>query len=490
MEQPHRLGGDARGLLGRLGDHSVAGRQRRRDLTGEDRKRKVPRADGDKNASPVELERIELADRTRQRPRPGEVPRGDRAVVATEVGRLAHLGHTVGISLAGFAGEQRDQLRQPRLDGVGDRVQGLGARRSAGFVPGRLGASPRCERIVDIGDSGVCRRGAETACSERRHRLGEPRALGRDAEIDPGGAAALGQQEVARLGDSRVRATLGAHGRERIASHNFGRHVVVEQGVDERGVGAVLQEPSHEVGQQVLVAADRRIDPQRHVVPARGGGGVQRLAHAVQPLPLAADAAPFGQASDGGQSVGVVGGELAVERRRGGQQPVRAHQVREVGRGLGGVDRIVRPAADLGALDLGVPVGAFHQPHHQPPASATRQLGHLVDHRRAALLVGLDRQAESAPLGVQFRRFRQLLQQLQRERQPVGLLRIEGQVDVVLARRRDDPQDARIEFLEHPVLLRRLVARVQGRQLDRDAVAFLRSLPAGRLADGGDRIQV
>jgi hypothetical protein len=43
MEQPHGGGGDQRRLLGRLGEHGVAGGQRGGDLAGEDRQREVPR---------------------------------------------------------------------------------------------------------------------------------------------------------------------------------------------------------------------------------------------------------------------------------------------------------------------------------------------------------------------------------------------------------------------------------------------------------------
>ena len=38
--------------------------------------------------------------------------------------------------------------------------------------------------------------------------------------------------------------------------------------VDERRVGAVLQQPPHEVGQQVLMTADRRVDAARAVLPS------------------------------------------------------------------------------------------------------------------------------------------------------------------------------------------------------------------------------
>ena len=45
LQHAHRLGGDQRRLLGRLGQHRVAGGQRRGHLAGEDGQREVPRAD-------------------------------------------------------------------------------------------------------------------------------------------------------------------------------------------------------------------------------------------------------------------------------------------------------------------------------------------------------------------------------------------------------------------------------------------------------------
>ena len=45
VHQPHGLDRDQRRLLGRLGDDRIAGRERRGDLTGEDRDREIPRAD-------------------------------------------------------------------------------------------------------------------------------------------------------------------------------------------------------------------------------------------------------------------------------------------------------------------------------------------------------------------------------------------------------------------------------------------------------------
>ena len=53
----HRGGGDAGRLLRRLGDHSVAGRQRRGDLAGEDGEGKIPWADAGEDAAAMQLQR-------------------------------------------------------------------------------------------------------------------------------------------------------------------------------------------------------------------------------------------------------------------------------------------------------------------------------------------------------------------------------------------------------------------------------------------------
>ncbi len=93
---------------------------------------------------------------------------------------------------------------------------------------------------------------------------------------------------------------------------DLGRHVVVEQRVHEGGVGAVLQQAAHQIGQQVLVAADRRVDAQRHVAPS----APRPPRSSASPMPCSrwrstAHAAPLGQPPHRRQGVGVVGGELA-----------------------------------------------------------------------------------------------------------------------------------------------------------------------------------
>ena len=66
QQADHRLRNE-RCLLGRLGGHRVAGDERSRDLTGEDREREVPRADANEHAAPVQLQRVALAGRAGQR---------------------------------------------------------------------------------------------------------------------------------------------------------------------------------------------------------------------------------------------------------------------------------------------------------------------------------------------------------------------------------------------------------------------------------------
>ena len=193
----------------------------------------------------------------------------------------------------------------------------------------------------------------------------------------------------------------------------------------------------------------------------------------------------LGHVVDSGEGVGVVGGELGVERRSGVDQRLGRDQVGEVGGRLGGVDRIAGPAGHLGALDLAVPVGALDQANHDPPARAARKGRHPLDHLHRALLVGLHHHAEAGP-GAELPLGGQPLQQLEREHQPVGLLRIQGEVEVVTCGQNRQPLQPRIEFAPDARLLRRLVARAERRELYRDAVAALRACAGRRLAHGFD----
>ncbi|MCY1219377.1 hypothetical protein D9M72_313510 [compost metagenome] len=290
------------------------------------------------------------------------------------------------------------------------------------------------------------------------------------------------------------RAFLRGHaldGRDRVFHQRVERNRRIGDAVHERGVGAVLQQPPHQVGQQRLVRAHRRVDaagpPERahHLL-------VQRLAHAVQALELVLArrvARRVGHRVDRGQRVGVVRGELRVHRVGRIEQPARAREVRHVGVGLARVDRVARQPVELRALDLAVPVGALHEPHHEPVAAAAREVDHPVDHEGAALLVALHHEADALPArqrGLEA----QALQQVERELEPVGFFGVDVQADVVVQRQQRQVAQHRVQLGHHARVLRAAVARVQRRQLDRDARPAVHAAPVRGTADGVDRVFV
>ncbi|MNI72165.1 hypothetical protein D3C73_1280880 [compost metagenome] len=146
------------------------------------------------------------------------------------------------------------------------------------------------------------------------------------------------------------------------------------------------------------MAADGGVGAHDDVAPLGPGAVIQGLAHAVQALELDGHAAIGGHAVHRGQGVGVVGGELGEDVGRGLDQRLGADQIVQVGRRLGREDRIVGTAVDLGQLDLGVPIGALDQAHHQAAARGLGQFGQLGHRLGRALLIGLDGQAQPLPV--------------------------------------------------------------------------------------------
>ncbi len=212
---------------------------------------------------------------------------------------------------------------------------------------------------------------------------------------------------------------------------------------------------------------------------------VEGLAHAVQALELVAvDAARPGD--DRGDGERVVGRELRVENRPQLQELLGAGHVVEIGHRLAREDRVVVEPALLGALHLRVPVGALDEAHHQPPPVAAGERRDVVDHRAGALLVALDGEAEPVPV-----RERVVgehgADHVEGEFEPVRLLRIDGEVEVVGPRLLRERDDGGHELGHHPGVAQRLVARMQGRQLHRDAGPVRQRLVAGGAADRLDR---
>ena len=176
---------------------------------------------------------------------------------------------------------------------------------------------------------------------------------------------------------------------------------------------------------------------------------------------------------NGGDGGRVVGGKLRVNRIRRLQQGAGTGQVGHVGVVLVGENRVVRQSQLLRALDLGVPVGAFDQAAHQANLVLSRNLGDVLYQLQRPALVGLQRQAETAPMRRGFRNLRhQHFEHLQRQLQPVHLFGIDSEVDVGRCRLRTQAPHARHQLGHDAGLLRILIPWVQGAELDRDAVVF------------------
>ncbi len=219
------------------------------------------------------------------------------------------------------------------------------------------------------------------------------------------------------------------------------------------------------------MGADRRVNTARTVQFAIADFTnhllIERLAHAVQALEfiLARVVVLARQIVDGRQRMGVVGGELRVDKVRHRQQFLRAGEVGDVGVNLAGVNRVALKAFHLGALDFGVPVSAFHQTDHQTTTAAGGEIDQIIDNERAALLVRLNHKPDAVPAR-QLRLKAEFFQQIEGDFQAVGLFGVDINADVILARQQRQGFQARVELFHHAVVLRAAVARVQGGELN------------------------
>jgi hypothetical protein len=122
----------------------------------------------------------------------------------------------------------------------------------------------------------------------------------------------------------------------------------------------------------------------------------------------------------------------------------------------------------LGAFDFAVPVGAFDQPHHQPPTAPPRKISQPLDEREGPFLISLHGETEPIPAG-EIGGERQCLEEIEREFEAIGFLGIDRQTDADPPRVAREVEQNGGHLGEHPIALRHLVARVQRRQFDRDA---------------------
>ena len=501
MQQRHRPGGDHRRLRRRLGDHGVADHERRRHLAREDRERKIPGADRHEDAAAMQPQHVALAGGSRQVPVLEPACLG--GVVAQEVDRLADLGHGVAQGLAALPHAARHEPGGMLLVEVGGAQEASAAPLQGHAVPALETPAGDRQRPVDIGrtclDHGTDHPRAIGRVEQipgrpfgrhrrRRHEVGRKGGVHRVrqrlerlrvAQIDAPGVGPVRPVEIAGMHDLWMRRA--AERREparRVLDQTLDRDGGIHQLVDERGVGAVLQQTAHQVGQKVVVAADGRVDPTRDGIVGPDQRAVERLRHAVQALEL--EIAPrAGQLDDAGDGMRIVGRELRVEGIAAVQQPARAGEIGDVGRELAGQHRVGQ-ALLLGALDLGIPIGALDQAHRDPPAVPARKLPQPGDDVDRALLVGLHREPEPVPAG-EVRQGQQALEQIERRLEPVRLLGIDGDRDVAGPGPPCQVDQTRQQLLGQAPVLRHLVARMQRRELDRDAGARHQGLaPCGR----------
>ena len=262
--------------------------------------------------------------------------------------------------------------------------------------------------------------------------------------------------------------------------------LVVDDPVDEGCIGAVLEQAPHEIGQEILVAADGRVNAAGPVeLVGADDLLVERLAHAVQALKLVIPAFTR-ELEHGGERVCVVRGELPVESVGRRKQPPRAREIGDVGCDLAREDGVARKPALLAALDLAVPVGALDQPHHEPAAGAAREIGKPVYQRERALLVGLHREPEPVPARER-RLKRQPLDHVEREVEPLGFLGVDRESDALRFGVPGERQQDRRQLAERALALRLHIARMQSRELHGNAGSGEHVASRGSGTDGGNR---
>ena len=139
--------------------------------------------------------------------------------------------------------------------------------RRIGLVLGRIGDAPRCGRW--FGGDG-------------RNELLQRRAF---AEFNSAGIFPFGSVEIARQRDVGMRGFFGAADDVgRTPQQLRHRHRLVGGERDKGRIGAILQQSPHQIGQEIAVAADRRVGAMGDVGAVFAEFCVERLAHAVQPL--------------------------------------------------------------------------------------------------------------------------------------------------------------------------------------------------------------
>ena len=250
------------------------------------------------------------------------------------------------------------------------------------------------------------------------------------------------------------------HRINRVGKQTLDRQFGIGNPVDERGIGTVLKQTAHQVGQQILMAANRRINPAGTTPFALADHFVVKLfAHTMQTLILPIGVIT-GQLSDGRQRMCVMRCEGGIEDQRVVEQALGTGQIRHIGRGFACKYRVLAQAALLRHLDFGVPVRPFDEAYHQSALGPVRQISQPVECRQGAFLVSLNGQPQPIPAG-QFGIKRQRLDQIEGYFQAIHFLGINRKADVVRLGFQGQCLDRRPQFAAQTLLAGHLKARMQ-----------------------------
>ena len=215
-----------------------------------------------------------------------EALRDLRGVVAEEVDRFADLGQGIAQRLARLAHQQPEQRRRRASSRSAARCKQ--AARAAGGMACQAAAAAVARAMAASTSAGV----AQAAWPTRSPRSAGLRTGCQEPTAAPGGAARQTRPALSRSASARVASRAHSSGPARRSSRGPARTGRAARqcgdaarpsgcwrppappgrrrappprhsglhAVDEGGVGAVLQQPAHQVGQQRLMRADGGID--------------------------------------------------------------------------------------------------------------------------------------------------------------------------------------------------------------------------------------
>ena len=198
----------------------------------------------------------------------------------------------------------------------------------------------------------------------------------------------------------------------RISDDVINRCRIISEAIDERRVGAVLQQTPHEISQQVFMAAHGCINPAGLVdIAVAHNTLIQRLAHAMEALEFIALVIPRHHRNRR-YGVGIVSGELRIEHITPRQHIFCTSEIADIRRGLAREHGVILKPVLLRPLDFRIPIGTLDQSHWQYPTCALGNVSKILQDWLCASTIGLHGQTQTVP-ALEFRCRSQTLKQLQ-----------------------------------------------------------------------------